>query len=35
MELKGRDLEDLTRQFAMNLPGKVSDLPNGLFDVKA
>ena len=35
MELKGRDLEDLTRQFIMNLPGKASDLPKGLFDVKA
>ena len=35
MELKGRDLEDLKRQYTMNLPGTVSNLPNGLFDIKA
>ena len=35
MELKGRDLEDLTRQFAMNLPSPSSLLLTGSFDMKA
>ena len=35
MELKGRDLEDLTRQFAMNLPSPSSLVLTGSFDVKA
>ncbi len=35
MELKGRDLEDLTRQFAMNLPTQASMLSNGSIDIKA
>ncbi len=35
MELKGRDLEDLTRQFAMNLTTQASTLSNGSIDIKA
>lgn len=35
MELKGRDLEDLTRQFAMNLPIQSSLLSSSLIDMKA
>ena len=35
MELKGRDLEDLTRQFAMNFPTPSSLLLSGSFDMKA
>ena len=35
MELKGRDLEDLTRQFAMNLPTQASILSNSSIDIKA
>lgn len=35
MELKGTDLADLTRQFAMNLPISTSPLLTGSFDMKA
>ena len=35
VELKGRDLEDLTRQFAMNLPTQASMVSNGSIDIKA
>ena len=35
MELKGRDLEDLTRQFTMNLPVPTSIPLTGSFDMKA
>lgn len=35
IELKGTDLADLTRQFAMNLPTSTSPLLTGSFDMKA
>ena len=35
MELKGRDLEDLTRQFAMNLSTQALMFSNGSIDIKA
>ena len=35
MELKGRDLEDLTNQFVANLSGSLTMLSTAGFDAKA